>query len=109
MKETDRIFQQIKKLVLVRDIVISAHGYDELIEDGIFINDILDSIEDSEIVEAYLQAYKGPTLLLLQRDAKQNPIHTVWGIAKGESSPAVLITAYLPDPKKWDKNFTRRL
>ena len=29
-------------------------------------------------------------------------------IPKGHRSPAVLVTAYRPDPRKWDENFLRR-
>lgn len=51
---------------------------------------------------------KGASVLLLQQDRNNNPIHTVWGIPKGKSEPAVLITAYIPDVLKWDKTFTKR-
>ena len=31
-----------------------------------------------------------------------------WGIAKNQLMPAVLITAYRPDPKRWTDNFRER-
>jgi hypothetical protein len=37
------------------------------------------------------------------------PVHTVWGIPKDKKNPAVLITAYRPDPEKWSDDFKRRL
>lgn len=36
------------------------------------------------------------------------PIHVVWGIPKGCDKPAVLVTAYRPDPGRWDETFTKR-
>ena len=33
----------------------------------------------------------------------------VWGIPKDKKNPAVLITAYRPDPEKWSDDFKRRL
>ena len=39
---------------------------------------------------------------------EQQPIHVVWGIPKGHSSPAVLITAYRPDPEIWEDDYLRR-
>jgi len=33
---------------------------------------------------------------------------TFEGINASEAAPAVLITAYRPDPDKWNEDFTRR-
>ena len=101
-------FTKIKKLVLARNILISSHGYDELAEDGLFVSDTLGSIAEAIVVEDYPDAFKGASILLLQKDRNGDPIHTVWGIPKGKTEPAVLITAYIPSPLKWDKTFTRR-
>ncbi len=98
----------IKELVASKNVLISSHGYDELAEDALFVSDIIDSILEAIVVEDYPNAYKGPSVLLLQKDRKSNPIHTVWGIPKGKTEPAVLITAYIPSKNKWDKTFTRR-
>ncbi|MFH1994217.1 MAG: DUF4258 domain-containing protein [Nitrospinota bacterium] len=51
---------------------------------------------------------KGPSVLLLLRDRLGGPIHVVWGIPKGVSSPAVLVTAYRPDADRWTADFLRR-
>jgi len=48
-------------------------------------------------------------VLVLQFDAARRPIHVVWGIPKGRSDPAVVVTAYRPDPKRWTKDFLKRL
>jgi len=46
--------------------------------------------------------------MLLHKDIDNNPIHVVWGIPKGQSSPAVIVTAYRPDPSRWSDDFLRR-
>ena len=46
--------------------------------------------------------------LVRQFDQGGRPIHAVWGIPKGETAPAVLITAYRPDPTRWTDDFLRR-
>jgi len=102
------IFDKILRLIEKKEILISDHGYDELAEDNIFIRDIMEGINTSLVIEEYPDYPKGPCILLLQKDAQSKPLHVVWGIPKGESSPAVLVTAYRPDPKKWSKDFLRR-
>ncbi|MGH6820233.1 MAG: DUF4258 domain-containing protein [Methylocella sp.] len=101
-------FTRIIELVAKDDVRISEHGYDELVEDGITIADILEGIGIGRVIEEYQQFPKGPSVLVLQFDRKGNPIHAVWGIPKGFDRPAVLVTAYRPDPARWDERFMER-
>ena len=105
MSET---FKSILDLVERKEIVISNHGYDELVDDFIFVRDIIAGINEAIVVENYPEYPKGPCVLLMQKDASGNPIHVVWGIPKDANSPAVLVTAYRPDPDVWSKDFMRR-
>lgn len=76
--------------------------------DGLYVRDLMGSIADAVVVEEYPDYAKGPCLLVLQKDRRGEPIHVVWGIPKGASAPAVLVTAYRPDPHRWESGFTRR-
>jgi hypothetical protein len=104
MSET---WERILELVSRREVYVSEHGYDELANDGIFIKDVLAGVFDAIVIENYPHFYKGPSVLVLQRD-EQGIIHVVWGISKNSISPAVLITAYRPDPNRWSEDYLRR-
>lgn len=105
MSETLRC---VVDLVETQDVLISAHGYDELAEDGIMASEVLDGAANAVVVEDYPEYAKGPCVLVRQFDRSGNPIHVVWGIPKGQASPAVLVTAYRPDPARWTDDFLRR-
>jgi hypothetical protein len=70
--------------------------------------EVLSGMEEAVVVEDYQTYPKGPCVLLLQQDRTGSPIHVVWGIPKGKVSPAVLVTAYRPDPARWTADFMRR-
>ncbi len=105
---TSDTLNKIKALVRDGRVLVSAHGYDELAVDGIFFGEVLAGVPAAELVEDYPSASKGPSVLVLQRDKDNLPVHAVWGIPKGAQGPAVLVTAYRPDPERWTPNFMER-
>ena len=100
--------QRVRDLVGNGVVLISSHGYDELAEANILAEDALAGLGTAEVVEDYPTYGKGPCVLTLQRDSAGAPVHVVWGIPVGKTEPAVLITAYRPDPKFWENGFRTR-
>ncbi len=100
--------QQIQVLVAKGDVLVSLHGSEELEADDIAIRDALNGMAAAVVVEEYPDYVKGPCVLVLEMDSRGQPIHVLWGIPRGKSSPAVLITAYRPDPQKWDETWQKR-
>jgi hypothetical protein len=100
--------EKIKKLVISGVVRISAHGYDELANDELTAREIVSGLESAFPIEDYPNYPKGASVLVLQSDKNGQPVHVVWGIPRGQERPAVLVTAYRPDPERWNKNFTER-
>ncbi len=100
--------EKVYALISVGDIRISEHGYDELTEDGLTAREVINGAKDAVVIEEYPNYPKGPCVLVLQKDKNGAPIHVVWGIPKGHDNPVILITAYRPDPERWDQSLTRR-
>ena len=99
---------QIQALVIRGAIRVSDHGYDELAEDDISVDDMLAGVSTAIVVEDYPDAMRGPSVLVLQWDGSRRPTHVVWAIPKGLSEPGVLVTAYRPDQERWSPDFMRR-
>ena len=103
-----KTLDQVRDLASRGEARISEHGYDELAEDDLYVRDLVAGLADAVLVEDYPDYPKGPCVLVLQRTAFGDPVHAVWGIPKGGSTPAVLVTAYRPDPSRWSDDFMRR-
>ena len=84
--------RRIVDLVQSGDVRISAHGYDEMAEDGILAGEAIDGVAAAGVVEDSPEYPKGPCPLVRQRDRSGNLIHVVWGMPRGQTSPVVLIT-----------------
>ena len=99
----------VQALVEAGDVIVSAHGERELANHTIDVTDLTGGIRAAVVVEDYPTYAKGSCVLVLQRDPAGRPVHALWGIRKGTDRPAVLITAYRPDPVQWSADFLTRL
>ena len=100
--------ERVRSLVARGEARVSEHGYEELAADGVLVRDVVDGLAGAAVVEDYPDYPKGPCILVLEHDRNGQPIHVVWGIPAGQDSPAVVVTAYRPDPAKWDETWRKR-
>jgi hypothetical protein len=99
---------RVQSLVARGDVRVSAHGYEELAADDIFVTDLTAGVVAATLVEEYPEFVHGPSVLVLQKDIEGRPVHVVWGIPKDREGPAVVVTAYRPDPARWSGGFLKR-
>jgi hypothetical protein len=105
MSETLR---RVQALVAGNDYIISRHGFRELAADDIVAQDAVAGVPAAMLVEDYPDSRKEPSVLVLQYDRDSRPIHVMWGVPKAHGRPAILVTAYRPDPERWSRDFRRR-
>ena len=91
----------IRALVAGGAFKITEHAFIELLKDDLIAQDVIAGLALAVVVEDYPDYHKGPSVLVLQADGEGKPVHALWGLVKGQSEPAHLITAYRPDPAKW--------
>jgi len=103
-----KTFNRVFVLVASGDYVFSRHALKEAAEDGLFAQDLVAGVSLGEVIEDYPGYHAGPCCLVFQSDPRGRPIHALWGLRKGTSEPAVLITCYRPDPSLWDETLRRR-
>jgi hypothetical protein len=103
------ILRRVQMLVMTGDYLVYDHGFEELEEDVIVTQDVIAGIADAIAIEDYPDRFRGPSVLAFQYDSEGRAIHVVWAIPAGERRPAVLVTAYRPDPKLWDREFRKRI
>lgn len=86
------------------NIMVTAHAAEQMKIREIKIPDIYSAFDNGEIIEDYPSDYPYPSCLILY-DPGNTPLHIVCSIDEGI---IYLITAYHPDPMKWEPDFRTR-
>jgi hypothetical protein len=99
---------RVQRLVAKGEVHMSHHAMVRLDEQDIYPPEVLAGVASAVVVEDYPLHNRGACALVLQTEANGTPIHCLWGIAQSTDGPAVLITAYRPDPGQWSHDLTQR-
>ena len=75
MSETLR---RVQALVDRGEYIVSRHGFRELAADDIVAEDAIDGVASAILIEDYPTSRKEPSVLVLQRDRNNQPIHVMW-------------------------------
>ena len=95
----------IKKLCEANKLRWTNHIFIRLIQRGISISDVINTIITGEIIENYPDDYPYPSCLILGLTVNNKFLHVVCGSNREE---LWLITAYYPNKDKWSDDFKRR-
>ena len=98
--------QDIKKLVVADAIHWTDHVAKRLIKRRISPDEVLETLRNGCIIEDYPSDYPFPSCLVVGCTIHGRILHVVCSIVNG--SCLSIITAYQPDPAKWDATFTTR-
>lgn len=100
--------RQVRSLLAAGKYEISAHAFAKFDRERIIFQDILSGMIDAKVVEHYPEYHKGPSLLVCLKDRDGAPVHALWGVPAEKPEPVYLVTAYRPDPARWNANFLQR-
>lgn len=91
-----------------RSFYITEHALVEMDNDGLEIEDVMRISESGTLLEDYPDDRPFPSSLKLgwSGEGTDEPVHVV--SAKEPEGRIHIITAYRPDPRKWDESFKKR-
>ncbi len=86
-----------------RSLRITAHAQVEAFKEGLLLSDLRYTFEQGEIVEIYTEDHRG--LLYTKLPKLDIPVHIV---VEDTPEAGVVVTAYIPDKRKWIADKRRR-
>jgi hypothetical protein len=92
--------ENIQNAIFAERVYITDHAKDEADNDHLNSTQIFESVRSGEIIEDYPLDRPYPSCLIYGRTKMNLPVHSVWAY-NSETSYAVLITVYIPDPNRW--------
>ncbi len=96
--------EQFQRLNKPESMVLTQHSRKRFAERGISIDDIGYVFKTGEIIEQYPDDTPFPSCLILGFSGER-ALHVVASIDEGM---VYIITAYAPNPEKWEANFRTR-
>ena len=87
-------------------ILFRVHAVQRMFERNISVKKVSQALQSGEAIEDYSAEMPEPSRLLLGFQGKR-PFHVVTS-ENPETKETTIITVYIPDPDKWNKDFRSR-
>lgn len=97
--------EDLRKICTIENLEISLHAAKRLEQRDIKTSDIINCIKSGTIIEQYPTDYPYPSCLILGMAISNRFLHVVIG---SDLKTLWIVTAYYPDPTKWEPDFRTR-
>jgi hypothetical protein len=87
-------------------IIFRVHAVQRMFERNVSLNKVSQALQSGETIEDYSAEMPEPSRLILGFQGKR-PFHIV-ASDNSEINATTIITVYIPDPDKWNKDFKSR-
>ena len=87
------------------EVLISDHAAMRFRQRGLKVKNIRFAVNNGEIIEQYPDDYPFPSCLIFGYSVDNKIIHVVMS---DEGTGSRIITAYFPDPEKWESDYRTR-
>lgn len=88
------------------ELIFTGHAVNQLFERGIRRQDVRAAFDNGEVITEYPDDKPLPSQLRLFF-IEERPLHVVFAL-DAEKRRAYVVTAYWPDPARWQPDFKRR-
>ena len=96
---------KLQQLCSSKNVVLTEHARQRLVERKISIQDILQAIKTGKIIKQYEDDKPLASCLILGITINQKPLHLV---VSHDDEFIYLITAYYPNPIQWEADWETR-
>ncbi len=94
--------------IICKEIIFSGHAVQRMFERGLKVAEVQFIIKSGEIIASYPDDRPLPSFLFLGW-VRERPLHVVVAV-DAEKQQCQVVTAYIPDPALWGRDFkTRRM
>ena len=97
--------ETLRKYYIDDAVFVTEHASQRFRQKGIKAKDVRHAVNNGEIIEQYPDDYPFPSCLIYGKDERGQVIHVCMS---DEGSASRIITAYYPEPDKWDNNLKIR-
>lgn len=87
-------------------VLFRVHAVQRMFERNVSAKKVSQALQSGETIEDYTAEMPEPSRLILGFQGKR-PFHVVTS-ENPETNEITIITAYIPDPDKWNKDFKSR-